>query len=95
MSPLSVSYRMIHCVMHQLRNRKVNEKHLVIMVDYFILKRSFLINDKIYFCMFDVIMVFYISLPSSPNINLLKTKQNLLHIRNQSVPRCKPFPPWL
>ena len=27
--------------------------------------------------------------------NLLKTKRNLLDIRNQSVPRCKHFPPWL
>jgi len=24
--------------------------------------------------------------------NLLKTKRNLLYIRNQSVPRCKHFP---
>jgi len=29
------------------------------------------------------------------NINLLKTKHNVLYIRNQSVPRCKHFPPWL
>jgi len=28
-------------------------------------------------------------------INLLKTKRNLLYIRNQSVPRCKNFPPRL
>jgi len=28
-------------------------------------------------------------------INLLKTKRNLLDIRNQSVPRCKHFPPRL
>jgi hypothetical protein len=28
-------------------------------------------------------------------INLLKTKLNLLYIRNQSVPRCKHFPPRL
>jgi hypothetical protein len=26
------------------------------------------------------------------HINLLKTKRNLLYIRNQSVPRCKHFP---
>jgi len=25
-------------------------------------------------------------------VNLLKTKRNLLYIRNQSVPRCKYFP---
>jgi len=28
-------------------------------------------------------------------INLLKSKHNLLYIRNQSVPRCKHFPPRL
>jgi len=28
-------------------------------------------------------------------INLLKTKRNLVYIRNQSVPRCKHFPPRL
>jgi hypothetical protein len=28
-------------------------------------------------------------------INLSKTKRNLLYIRNQSVPRCKHFPPRL
>jgi len=28
-------------------------------------------------------------------MNLLKTKGNLLYIRNQSVPRCKHFPPRL
>ena len=32
---------------------------------------------------------------STSKINLLKTKRNLLYIRNQSVPRCKHFPPWL
>ena len=29
---------------------------------------------------------------SHVDINLLKTKRNLLYIRNQSVPRCKHFP---
>jgi len=28
-------------------------------------------------------------------INHLKTQRNLLYIRNQSVPRCKHFPPRL
>ena len=28
-------------------------------------------------------------------LNLLKKKRNLLYIRNQSVPRCKHFPPRL
>jgi len=37
MNALSVSYRMMHSVMRQLRDRKINEKHLVIMVNYFIL----------------------------------------------------------
>ena len=30
-----------------------------------------------------------------PSINLLKTKRNLLYIRNQFVPRSKLVPPWL
>jgi len=29
------------------------------------------------------------------DISLLKTKRNLLYIRNQSVPSCKHFPPRL
>jgi len=29
------------------------------------------------------------------NSSLLKAKRNLLYIRNQSVPRCKHFPPRL
>ena len=32
---------------------------------------------------------------SSAEIDLLKTKRNLLYIRNQSVPHCKHFPPRL
>jgi hypothetical protein len=28
-------------------------------------------------------------------LNLIKTKRNLLYIKNQSVPRCKHFPPRL
>ena len=28
-------------------------------------------------------------------INLLKTKRNVFYIRNESVPRCKHFPPRL
>jgi len=31
----------------------------------------------------------------TPFLNHLKTKRNLLYIRNQSVPRCKHFPPRL
>jgi len=30
-----------------------------------------------------------------PYLNILKTKRNLLYISNQSVPRCKHFPPRL
>jgi hypothetical protein len=37
---LSVSYRKIRSVMHQLHNRKVSEKHLLIMVNCYSLKRS-------------------------------------------------------
>jgi hypothetical protein len=37
---LSVSYRQLCSVMHQLRNSKVNEKRLSVMVNYFSLKRS-------------------------------------------------------
>ena len=33
--------------------------------------------------------------PENHDHNLLKTKRNLLYIRNQSVPRCKHFPPRL
>jgi hypothetical protein len=36
------SYRKIRSVMHQLRSEKVYEKHLLIMVNYFSLKRSIL-----------------------------------------------------
>jgi len=28
-------------------------------------------------------------------VNISKTKRNLLYIKNQSVPRCKHFPPRL
>jgi len=31
----------------------------------------------------------------SLGVKRLKTKRNLLYIRNQSVPRCKHFPPRL
>jgi hypothetical protein len=45
---------------------------------------------------FNIVCAFNIY--ASENIslfNLLKTKRNLLYIRNQSVPRCKHFPPRL
>ena len=48
-----------------LRSRKVNEKHLLIMVNYFCLKNRFSIKIKhLYFCTFDVRMLCYICLPS-------------------------------
>jgi len=40
MNQLTVSCRMMHSVMQLLRIRKINEKHLVIMVNYFSLKMS-------------------------------------------------------
>jgi hypothetical protein len=42
---LSVSYRKICSVMHQLHNRKVSEKRLLIMVNCFSVKISFLIKE--------------------------------------------------
>jgi hypothetical protein len=67
----SVSYRKICSVMRQLHNRKVSEKHLLIMVNYFTSKRS-IFNKRINytFFMFDVINIFYISLPCWSNIKL-------------------------
>jgi len=38
-------------------------------------------------------MTFHLTL--SIAFNLLKTKRNLFHIMNQSIPRCKHFPPRL
>jgi hypothetical protein len=35
------------------------------------------------------------NIPNQCHINLLKSKYNLLYIRNQSVPCCKHFPPRL
>jgi hypothetical protein len=69
-SLLSVSYRKICSVMHQLHSRKVSEKHLLIMVNCFSLKRSIFNKKQLYFYIFDVIMLFYISLPSWSNIKL-------------------------
>jgi hypothetical protein len=47
MNLLSVSYRKICSVMHQLHNRKVSEKYLLIVVNCFSLKRYFLIKERI------------------------------------------------
>jgi len=40
MNPLEVSYHKIYSVVHQLHSGKVDEKHLLIVVNYFSLKRS-------------------------------------------------------
>jgi hypothetical protein len=50
---LSVSYRKIRSVMHQLHNSKVSEKHLLIMVNCYSLKRSFFnkINNCTFICL--------------------------------------------
>jgi len=40
MNALSVTYRKICSILHQLRNRKVNEKHFLITINRFSLKRS-------------------------------------------------------
>jgi len=71
MNPLSVSYRMICGVTHQFRNRMVTEKHLLITVNYFSLKRSIFNKLKIHFYKFHVIMLFYIHLSSCIDINRL------------------------
>ena len=71
MNPLPVSYSKICSAMHQLCHRTVNEKHLLIMVNCFIWKNQFVINEKNCTFMFDIIMLFYISFPSWPNINTL------------------------
>jgi len=63
MNLLSVSYRKICRVMHQLRSRKVNEKRFLMTVNCFSLKIS-IFDKTIYFYMFDIIMLFYISLTS-------------------------------
>jgi hypothetical protein len=68
---ISVSYRKIYSVMHQLHNRKVSEKHLLIMVNCFSLKISiFNKRNNCTLYTFDVIMLFYISLPGWSNIKL-------------------------
>ena len=46
---------------------------------------------QLHLWMFDVIMLFYISLPRWPNVNPLKTKRRLLYLKTQSVPRSKHF----
>jgi hypothetical protein len=62
--PLSVSYRKVCSVMHQLRNTKVYENHLLLMVNCLEFKMiSVQQMKKLYFYLFDV-KLFYISLPS-------------------------------
>jgi hypothetical protein len=55
----SVSYHKICSAMHQLHSRKVSDKQLLIVVNCLFRKYHFL-----YFLSFDVVMLFYNSLPS-------------------------------
>jgi hypothetical protein len=68
-----MSYRNICSVMHQLRNRKLKEKRLLIMVNYSALKRS-RFNKRSY-CTLKVwfYYVIFISLPGWPNMFTLCT----------------------
>jgi hypothetical protein len=54
---LSVSYRKICSVMRQLHNRKVSEKHVLIMVNCCSLKRSIFNKRNNCTFMFDVIVI--------------------------------------
>jgi hypothetical protein len=62
--------RKICSVMRQLHNRKVSEKQLLIMVKCFSFKKLILNKRNNCTFMFDVIMLFYISLPNWSNIKL-------------------------
>jgi hypothetical protein len=56
---LSVSYRKICSVMHQLHNRKVSEKHLLMIVNCFTLKRSIFNkrnNWTFIYCLVDLLL---------------------------------------
>jgi hypothetical protein len=69
----SFSYRKIRSVMHEPRNRKVNEIHLLIMVHCFSLKRSIfnkcnnctficlmLLRYFTFICLVDLILIHYV-----------------------------------
>jgi hypothetical protein len=71
MRRLSVSYRKMCRVGHQLRSRNVNGKQLLILVN-FVSMKIFLISKQLHFCNFGIIL-FYISLPSLSNLNKLCT----------------------
>jgi hypothetical protein len=63
MNLLSASSRKICSVMHQLRNKKVNEKHILFTVNYFTLKSSiFKILNNFTFTWLIFLTLFYISL---------------------------------
>jgi len=47
MNPLSVTYRKLCSVMHQILNRKVEVKHILIMVNFLAWKDQFSINRSI------------------------------------------------
>jgi hypothetical protein len=63
----------IRSVMCQFRYRKVNEKHILITVNYFSVKRRIFIKLSNCDCMFDVVMLYYISLPIWPDVCTLCT----------------------
>jgi hypothetical protein len=73
MNALSISYRNICSVMHQLRNRKLKEKRLLIMINYSGLKRSRF--NKWSYCTLNVWFYYVIlySLPGWPNMFTLGT----------------------
>jgi hypothetical protein len=73
MNPLSVSYRKTCSVMHQLRNRKANQKNLLIMVNCFSLRTSIfnkrnnctficfmLLRYVTFLCLVDLILIHYV-----------------------------------
>lgn len=73
MNPLPVGYRKIRRVVHQLYNGKVNEKHLLIMVNsFFSLKRSVL-KWKYCICVRWMLLCYFTLLTIEPNIHILCT----------------------
>jgi hypothetical protein len=96
---------------HQQNNHKLTHLRIVftsaissasraaisfIFPDISILSRSYLktLRREISYCSVHNIWI-TVNVWISVQLNLLKTKRNLLYISNQSVPRCKHFPPRL
>jgi hypothetical protein len=70
--------------------------------DLFQLRAPFLIflcivKDALKFTKNTVVILFFYSCGRETRkyLNLLKAKRKPIYIRNQAVPRCKHFPPWL